>query len=62
MVNLSISHLILRKMLNGEPVHIYYYLAVILYIIMRSHPGDPLPQQLFDDLKSHFINEINQNH
>ena len=57
-------------MLDGEPVHIYYYIAVILYMIEKSDNPEETINDFFDSqkqvfksaLKKRFINEFNPNH
>ena len=48
----------IKKVLKGEAVHPYYYLAVLLYVVYKSQTDQQKISDFFEALKNLFINYI----
>ena len=45
----------IEKVLNGEAVHILYYIAVLHYLCQKHYADSNFIDHLFDEMKQHFI-------
>ena len=53
---------LVKKVLAGDAVHPYYYVAVLLYIIGRHSTDRKMIDELFEELKQLFLESLKDSH